>query len=152
MATMTLPAFATEIIRSPDGRLVAAGLRTFASIAKAWDLTGADIAKLLGVSRATYYRLLLIAAKEREAPLNGKAAVRAQLADLTLQERLSLLLGIYGDLQSYYAKDRAFGEQWVKYPNSNSVFGGHAPLELMLSGSLVALWTVRRFTQTMLLG
>lgn len=152
MPTMALPAFSPEILRSPDGRLVAAGLRTFANIAKAMNLSAAEVAKLLGVSRATYYRLKQTAAQEREAPPTQKAAFRDQLADAALQERLSLLLGIHGDLQSYYAKNRDFGEQWVKYPNSNPVFGGHAPLELMLSGSLVALWTVRRFTQTMLLG
>jgi hypothetical protein len=150
MATVLLPEFSPQTLRAPDGRLVAAGMRTFANIAKAWDLTAADVAKLLGVSRATYYRLLQTAAKERGAAATKKAPIRAQLADTALEERLSLLLGIYGDLQSYYAKDRDFGEQWVRQPNSNPVFGGHAPLELMLTGSVVALWTVRRFTQNML--
>src|SRR5665213_2656658 len=147
---MTLPKFSRRILRPPDGRLVAAGIRTFTGISRAWNLTGMQVAKLLGVSRATYYRLQQTAAKEREASPNAKAEVRAQLADTALQERLSLLLGIYGDLQSYFARDRDYGEQWVRQPNSNRVFGGHAPLELMLSGSVVALWTVRRFTQNML--
>ncbi len=150
MATMTLPEFTPQILRAPDGRLVAAGIRTFVNIAKAWKLTGTEVAKLLGVSRATYYRLQQTAAKEREATASDKPAWRAQLADPALQERLSLLLGIAGDLQSYYAKDRDYAELWVTLPNSNRVFGGHAPLELMLSGSVVALWTVRRFTQNML--
>lgn len=150
MATPTLPEFSPRILRPPDGRLVAAGMRTFANIAKAWELTGADAAKLIGVSRATYYRLQNTAATEREATPRRKVALRAQLADPALQERLSLLLGICGDLQSYYSKDRDYGEQWVRLPNSNRVFGGHAPLDLMLSGSVVALWTVRRFTENML--
>ncbi len=141
--------FSPWILRPPDGRLVAAGIRTFAKIAKAWELTGADAAKLMGVSRATYYRLRKIAADEREASPSGKVVLRARLADPKLHEHLSLLLGISGDLQSYYAKDRAYGEQWVRQPNSNRVFGGHVPLELMLSGNVAALWTVRRFTQNM---
>ncbi len=150
MATMTLPEFTPQILRAPDGRLVAAGIRGFINIAKAWKLNAGDVAKLLGVSRATYYRLQQTAVKEREAAASGKPEIRAQLADPALQERLSLLVGIYGDLQSYYAKNRDFGELWVTLPNSNRVFGGHAPIELMLSGSVVALWTVRRFTQNML--
>lgn len=138
------------MLRPPDGRLVAAGLRTFARIAETTGLTAADVATLLGVSRATYYRLQQTAARERQAEAGEKATYRELLADIALQERLSLLLGIYGDLQSYYAKNRAFGEAWVRTPNSNPVFGGHAPIELMLSGSVIALWTVRRVTQGML--
>lgn len=137
---------------SPDGRLVAAGLRTFANIANAWDLTAEDVAKLLGVSQANYYRLQQTAVKESEAPPDGKAVVREQLADAALQERLSLLLGIYGDLQSYYAKDRAFGEIWVLQPNTNRVFDGKRPIDVMLSGRLSDLWLLRRFTQAMLQG
>lgn len=136
----------------PDGRLVAAGLRTFANIAKAWDLTAEDVAKLLGVSGTNYCRLQQTAAKEREAPPDGKAVVREQLADSALQERLSLLLGIYGDLQSYYALNRAYGEKWVLQPNMNRVFGGMRPINVMLSGHLSDLWLVRRFTQAMLQG
>lgn len=147
---MDLPPFSPAILRPPDGRLVAAGLRTLANIARTTGLTGTDAATLLGVSRATYYRLQQTAAKERQGTPREKATYREQLANAVLQERLSLLLGIYGDLQTYYAKDRAAGDAWVRTPNANPVFGGHAPIELMLSGSVVALWTVRRFTEVML--
>ena len=149
--TATLvPEFSPRILRPPDGRLVAAAIRTFANIAKAWELTGTDAAKLMGVSRATYPRLQTTASREREESPRGTAVLRAGLADAELQARLSLLLGISGDLQSYNAKDREYGERWVRQSDSNRVFGGHTPLELMLSGTVVALWTVRRFTQNML--
>jgi len=46
--------------------------------------------------------------------------------------RLSLILGIYGDLQSFYQKDRDFAEVWVSLPNSNVKFGGVTPIEHMM--------------------
>jgi len=64
--------------------------------------------------------------------------------------RLSLILGIYGDLQSFYQKDRDFGDAWVCLPNSNAVFGGAAPIEHMMQGDIESLWRVRRHTQAML--
>lgn len=150
MATRALPAVSPVVMHASDGRLVAAGLRTALNIAKKWKITAENVATLLGVSRATYYRLQRAASEEREAPPGRKAELRAQLADPALEERLSLILGIYGDLQSYFARDRTYAHEWVKLPNTNPVFGGHSPMDLMLTGRVVALWTVRQFVEAML--
>lgn len=132
-----------------DGRLVAAGLRTVANIAKPWDLSARELAVLLGVSRTTYYRLQRTARVERAAPPSEREAVRRQLARPALEERLSLLLGIYADLQRYFACSPESADTWVNRPNTSPVFGGRTAMELMLTGRVEALWTVRRFILAM---
>jgi len=131
------------------GTRIAAGLRAVANIGKAWQLSAEEIGTLLGVSRATYFRLKDKAELARTAPKGEGAAIRESLVSQPLRERLSLILGIYGGLQLYYANNRAYGESWVRRPNSNPVFGGRAPIELLLSGNVLDLDRVRRYVDAM---
>jgi hypothetical protein len=99
-----------------------AGLRTFARIAEQWNLAAGDAMALLGIeSRSTYYELLKRSRESREV----KGLNTDQL------ERLSYLLGIYESIRVLFPHHEETRKTWVTRPNPASVFGGHAPLQLM---------------------
>lgn len=143
-------AHATEPGPFDAGTLIAAGLRTVANIGKAWKLSAAEMGVLLGVSRATYFRLKERAEAEATAPVAKAAQLRESLVSQPLRERLSLILGIYAGLQIIYSNNRAYGEEWVRRPNTNPVFGGKRPIDTMLTGNVLDLALVRRFVDAML--
>lgn len=132
------------------GTLIAAGLRAAVNIGKAWKLSAEEVGVLLGVSRATYFRLKERAEAEATAPAAKAAELRESLVSQPLRERLSLILGIYAGLQIIYSNNRAYGEEWVRRPNTNPVFAGNRPIDTMLSGNVLDLALVRRFVDAML--
>ncbi len=111
--------------------LSAAGLRAFANIAQAWQLTVDEQLILLGSpARSTYFSW-------------RKAPAQVSLPRDTL-ERLSYLLGIYKALQ-ILLPDPAAADAWVRKPNTATPFGGRSALDLMLAGNVVDLHRVRRY-------
>lgn len=140
---------ATETAPFDAGTLVAAGLRAAVNIGKAWKLSAEEMGALLGISRATYFRLKDRAAAEAKAPADKAARLRESLVSQPLRERLSLILGIYSGLQIIYSNNRAYGEEWVRRPNMNPVFGGKRPIDLMLTGNVLDLALVRRHVDAM---
>lgn len=109
--------------------LSAAGLRTYRNIARAWGLTDAQAATLLGVAGSTFRR--------------WKAAPARVSLDPNQLERLSLLLGIYKALQVLLPRPDA-ADTWLKRPNRNPLFNGQRPLDRLLTGHAEDLVTVRR--------
>jgi hypothetical protein len=106
------------------------GLRAFANIAEAWDLTVADQLKLLGIaSRSTFFKWR----REREPRLPRDTL-----------ERLSYLLGIYKSLQILLPDARA-ADEWIRKPNNAPLFGGRSALERMLTGQVADLYVVRQY-------
>lgn len=103
-------------------------LRTWFAIAGAWRLTDTQAARLLGTPLSTYRR--------------WKRAPQVTL-DVNQMERLSLLLGIYKDLEILLPNADA-ADGWIKQPNRNLVFAGQAPLDRMLGGLTQDLLAVRR--------
>jgi hypothetical protein len=51
------------------------------------------------------------------------------------------LIGIYKALHVLYGDPLA--DLWVKMPNTNSLFSGHSPLELMMQGGIVAMQQIK---------
>ena len=85
------------------------GLRAFANIAEAWDLSIAEQLKLLGIaSRSTFFKWR----RERDPRLPRDTL-----------ERLSYLLGIYKSLQILLPDPHA-ADEWVRKPNNAPLFGG----------------------------
>jgi hypothetical protein len=106
------------------------GLRAFANIAEAWDLSVAEQLRLLGIaSRSSYFKWR----REREPKLPRDTL-----------ERLSYLLGIYKSLQILLPDEQA-ADAWVRKPNMAAPFGGRSALERMLSGQVADLYVVRQY-------
>lgn len=111
--------------------MAAAGLRAFARIAQAWDLSVDEQLALLGQPpRSTYFAW-------------RKHPEKASLPRDTL-ERLSNLLGIYKSLQ-ILLPDTAAADAWVRQPNTAAPFGGSSALQRMLGGNVSDLNLVRRY-------
>jgi Protein of unknown function (DUF2384) len=112
-------------------RMAAAGLRAFARIAQAWNLSVEEQLVLLGQPpRSTFFAW-------RKQP--DKAALPRD----TL-ERLSNLLGIWKSLQ-ILLPDAAAADAWLRKPNSAAPFGGDSALARMLAGNVSDLNLVRRY-------
>jgi hypothetical protein len=110
-------------------RLSGPALRAFFNIAMAWGLSVAEQRGLLGWPAASTYH-------------KYKSGDHGTLAFDTLT-RLSLILGIYKDLQLLYP-ERSFADAWVQMPNSHPLFGGRRALDLMVEGGIDGLYRVRR--------
>ena len=110
-------------------RLSGTGIRTFFSIAAAWQLSGDEQRGLLGWPAAsTFYKY--------------RAGDVGVLSFDTLT-RLSLVLGIYKALHVLYP-DTALADTWVRLPNAHPMFDGRPALVLMMDGGIDGLYQVRR--------
>lgn len=110
-------------------QMSAPAIRTFFNVAEAWKLNNEEQRGLLGwPAESTFYKY--------------KGGNCGMLSYDTLM-RISLVLGIYKDLQILYP-DAGLADRWVRLPNSNSLFGGRPALEFLVSGGMDALYQVRR--------
>jgi uncharacterized protein (DUF2384 family) len=120
--------------RDNRARLSGPGLRTFLTIADLWGLTEAQRLLTLGSpARSTYHRWGQIVRKHGEIVL-----------DVDVLTRISGVLGIHKALAVLFESE-ADGIDWLKSPHLAPVFGGQTPLDLVTSGELDAILTVRRF-------
>lgn len=110
-------------------RLSGPALRAFFPIAQAWDLSVVEQRALLGWPAASTFH-------------KYKSGSHGTLSFDTLT-RLSLILGIYKALQLLYPEP-ALADAWVRLPNTNNIFGGNAPLRLMIDDGIDGLYRVRR--------
>lgn len=112
---------------SEQARLTPAAARGMARLAEAWGLTVPQVCSLLGeVSPSTWHAW----AKSPPRTLGVDRLTRA-----------SYLLGIYTALHVLYGDELA--DEWVHLPNTNALFNGSTPLDVMLRGGIPALERVR---------
>ncbi|MPY87111.1 MAG: DUF2384 domain-containing protein [Luteitalea sp.] len=122
---------ALDRAQHPDTRrrLSAPAVRTFFNIGRAWKLNVAEQRALLGwPASSTYHKY--------------KSGDVGMLAYDTLV-RISLVLGIYKALHILYPEP-TLADRWVRLPNSNPLFGGRSPLEVMVDAGMDGLYRVRR--------
>ena len=113
--------------KSERERLSGSALKGFLNLAVTWGLTDEMAQELLGgISDSA-----LAEWKERPDP-------RLDVDTIT---RISVLIGIDRALHILYGDKLA--TEWVALPNSNAIFGGHAPLAYMLGQGLTGMQTVR---------
>src|SRR5687768_9671472 len=116
--------------RSSETAQAGAGLRTFARIVDLWQLSAADAMALLGVdSRSTYYALLKRARDSRE--VEGLSSDQL--------DRLSYVLGIYEAIRTIFPHSDETRNGWISRANTDSLFAGRAPIEMMRA-SMIGLY------------
>ena len=109
-------------------RLSGPAIRAFLNLAEAWGLSIEEQRSLLGgVPKSTFHRWK----RDRDA-----------LLTVDQLERISHMLGIHKSLQILLPTT---GNQWVRRPNTNSLFGGRPALDLMIEGGITWLHRVRLF-------
>jgi uncharacterized protein (DUF2384 family) len=115
-------------------RVSGPGLRTFLTITDRYGITTQDRIALLGEpSKSTYHEWVR---KAREA-----APLSLPLDTLT---RISGVLGIHKALGILFPIE-AEAMTWLKGPHQAEVFGGQAPVDVMIGGGLDGILTVRRY-------
>lgn len=140
MTILTLPqeTGAQPVAQTVDAaarrRVSGPGLRTFLAIAEQYDIPTRDRIALLGEpSRSTYHEWVK---KAREV-----APLALPLDTLT---RISGVLGIHKALAILFPIE-AEAMTWLKGAHEGEVFGGQAPIAVMIEGGLDGILTVRRY-------
>ncbi|MEJ1471301.1 MAG: MbcA/ParS/Xre antitoxin family protein [Candidatus Sedimenticola sp. (ex Thyasira tokunagai)] len=123
------------LVESPPAydprRVSSAALQGFFNLSERWGLTATQERTLMGSPPAsTFFKWKA----EGTAPRLGRDVL----------DRISYLLGIYKALNILLPSARA-ADEWVKKPNTASLFHGQSALDRMLGGSLVDLADVRRY-------
>ena len=128
------PAARAEIGEWPDlsdaatrAALTVAAVEALPRLQSRWNLTVDQMCGLLGALPASTWH-----AWRKNPP--------ADLGEDRLT-RISLLLGIYTALHVLHPGELA--DEWVRLPNSNSVFHGRTPLDTMTRGGIPAMLAVR---------
>lgn len=110
-------------------RMSTPAIRTFFKVADVWRLSNREEQGILGwPANSTFYKY--------------KSGDVGALSLDTLT-RISLVLGTFKALRILYT-DRGLADRWVKLPNSNALFGGNPPVDLMARGEMDNLYKVRR--------
>lgn len=110
-------------------RMSAPAIRAFFKVADAWRLSSREGQGILGwPANSTFYKY--------------KSGDVGMLSLDTLT-RISLVLGMFKALRILYS-DRGLADRWIRLPNSNALFGGNPPVDLMSRGEMDNLYKVRR--------
>jgi hypothetical protein len=118
-------AFAAE---SDRARLSEVALKAFLALAKAWGLSNAEAASLLGVSASSLDRI--------------KRGYRPTLSQDQMT-RVSALVGVYKGLHLLFSD--ATADEWARRPNSGPLFDRRTPIEAMIEGGIPRMLEVRRY-------
>lgn len=118
-----------DLLRPAERQAVTpAAVRGLVRLAKAWNLTVEQVCTLLGdVPASTWH-----------------AWAQRPPRDLGLDRltRVSYLLGIYTALHVLYPRS-PLADEWIGRPNTNPLFDGRRPLDMLLEGGIPAMDRVR---------
>ena len=118
---------------SPEDRTHIVAITALRRVFDAWRLTGADAARLVGVSDRTWSRMK---AEAWSGTLSDDGLTRA-----------SALIGLYKALHLYFTDDLA--DRWVRLPNRGPLFGGETPAAHMARGGLPAILATRDYVDAL---
>ncbi|MBX9700354.1 MAG: DUF2384 domain-containing protein [Acetobacteraceae bacterium] len=117
--------FAREADRA---RLTPAALTALQALARAWGLTGAEAAALLGVSATTWDRI--------------KAGTWRGVLSQDQMMRVSALIGTFKGLHLLFADDMA--DRWVRLRNSGPLFSNLSPIEALIERGIPGMIEIRQ--------
>jgi hypothetical protein len=117
--------FAREADRE---RLSEVAIKAFLALAKAWGLSNAESAGLIGVSASSLDRI--------------KRGYRPTLSQDQLT-RVSTLVGIFKGLHLLFADSTA--DEWIRRANRGALFDRRTPIEAMTEGGIPRMLEVRRY-------
>lgn len=118
-------AFSAEDDRA---RLTPAALIALRSLARAWKLTGAEAAALMGVSETTWDRI--------------KADRWRQTLSQDQMMRASAMIGVFKGLHLLFADDMA--DRWMRLRNAGPVFRNLTPIEAMIERGIPGMIEIRQ--------
>lgn len=134
------PPLAAEPRHIPDlsvaavrAELTPAALEAFLRLADIWRLTSRQASALVGESERTWFR---IKAKQWPGVLSQDALTR-----------ISALIGIYKALHLLFSAPLA--DEWVRRPNSETLFAGVSPLETMIREGIPAMLRTRAYVDAL---
>jgi hypothetical protein len=119
-----LQTFAGE---SDRARLSPVAIKAFLALSKAWGLSNAEAAALIGVSTSSLDRM--------------KRGSHPTLSQDQLT-RVSALTGVFKGLHLMFADSTA--DDWVRRPNTGPLFDRRTPIEAMIDGGIPRMLDVRR--------
>ncbi len=126
--TPARPGVQTFADEKDRARLSEVAVKAFLHLARAWDLSNAEAAALIGVSPSSLDRM--------------KRGARPTLSQDQMT-RVSALIGLFKGLHLLFADDTA--DQWVRRANSGPLFQGRTPIEAMIEGGIPTMLDVRRY-------
>lgn len=138
-ARAIVPDLGLDLRKTPDlsmsaerTRLSPAAIAAFLKIIELWKLKNEQAMALLGgISNGKFHEL--------------KRARKAALSQDELT-RISYLVGIFKSLNILFSAKLA--NQWVRLPNTNPMFKGASPVEVMVRSGMPALMETRRLLDT----
>lgn len=139
MPTNSIPDLGLDLRKTPDlsepktrARLSPAAIGAFLKIIDLWQIKNEDAMALLGgMSNGKYHEL--------------KRKQRAVLSQDELT-RISYLLGIFKSLNILFSAKLA--NQWMQLPNTNPMYKGASPIQLMVRLGMPAMMETRRLLDT----
>ena len=139
MPTNSIPDLGLDLRKTPDlsdgktrARLSPAAIAAFLKIVDLWDIRNEEAMSLLGgMSNGKYHEL--------------KRKQRAILSQDELT-RISYLIGIFKSLNILFSATLA--NQWVQLPNTNPMYKGASPIQLMVRLGMPAMMETRRLLDT----
>ena len=114
-------------------RLTPAALEATRNLAKAWAVTGNEMAALLGVSPSTWDRI--------------KGDTWDQILSQDQLTRASAMIGVFKGLHLLFAD--AMADRWVRLRNRGPLFENRTPIETMIEGGIPAMIEVRRYVDAL---
>lgn len=119
----------TALAQNLPANAAQAAVGTALNILDKWDCSEKEKMALLGVGRSTLHKYQTAPASARLSP--------------DLLERISYLLNIHAVLRILFENpENQYG--FLRMPNKNKFFDGKAPMEILSSGLISALYEVHR--------
>ena len=117
----------TFAVEADRARLSEVAVKAFLALARAWSLSNAEAAALIGASPSSLDRM-----KRGQRPTLGQDQMT----------RVSALVGIFKGLHLLFADGAA--DLWPRRANSGPLFHGKTPVEAMIEGGIPLMLDVRR--------